>query len=220
MRRAATILVVLTLAVAACGDDAAEEPSPPDAGVTTTVATSGSPDAPAGTSATAAPQTTAAVAETTTTAAETTTTTVAALSGPDAFIAAAVDFVGTYEGTWNNTTFGSSGSISINILEVNTIAGFVLFDTDLGGSVFGGEDPDPFVTEIFKDAGGLTVGFGTFFASSTFEIDETGHFTLIAGVAGLGAPLVIEGDVVDGGFEGTYSIEGLAEGTWTAAPTG
>ena len=108
----------------------------------------------------------------------------------------------------------------IDILEVNTTAGFVLFETDLGGNVFGGEDPEPFITEIFTDVGGLTVGFGTFFASSTFEIDETGHFTLTAGVAGLAAPLVIDGAVVDGGFKGTYSIEGLAEGTWTAAPTG
>ena len=219
MRRAATILVVLTLAVAACGGDDADEPSAPDAGVTTTAGAPSSSEAPAGTSATAAPQTTTAVAETATTEAQTTTT-AAALSGPDAFIAAAVDFVGTYEGTWNNTTFGSSGSISINILEANTNAGFVLIETDLGGNVFGGEDPEPFVTEIFTDPGGLAVGFGSFFGSATFEIDETGHFTLTANVAGLTSPLVIVGEVFEDGLGGTYSIEGLAEGTWTAAFTG
>ena len=215
MRRAAVMLVAIIIAVAACGDDDAEQPSPPDAGATTTAgitttdATPSSPEAPASTITTAAPPTTTTAGETTTTA--------TALSGPDAFVAAAVDFVGAYEGTWNNTTFGSTGSISIEVLEVNTGAGFVLVEIDLGGNVFGGEDPDPFVIEIFKDGGGLTVGFSTFFASSTFEIDEAGHFTLIAGVAGLQAPLVIEGDVFEDGLGGTYSVEGLAEGTWTAA---
>ena len=201
MRRAATMLIAfaITIAVAGCGDDDSEQPSPVEAGVTTTVAT---------------PSTSQAAAPTTT------TTSAAAITGPGAFIAAAVEYVGTYEGTWNNTTFDTSGPVSINILEVNTNAGFVLVEIDLGGNVFGGEDPEPFVMEIFIDGDGLTVGFGTFFRSTLFEIDETGHFTLTAGIADLLAPLVVNGDVVNGGFEGTYSVEDLAEGTWTATPTG
>ena len=64
------------------------------------------------------------------------------------------------------------------------------------------------------------MGFSPFFRSSTFEIDETGRFTLTAQAVGLTSPLVIVGEVFEDGLGGTYSIEGLAEGTWTAAFTG
>ena len=53
MRRAATMLVAITIAVAACGDDDAEQPSPPDVSVEPTAAPI-SPEAPTGVATTAA----------------------------------------------------------------------------------------------------------------------------------------------------------------------
>jgi len=199
------ILLGLSLVVAACGDD--------DGQSNVTSGTS----APTATSA-AADSTTATAAETTTTAAAAETTTAVALTGPDAFFAAAGDFVGGYSGDWNNTTFGSTGAMSVNVLEVSTEFGFILIEIDLDGNVFGLADPDAFVIEISIDGENLHVGFSEFLGSSSFEIDEFGNFTLNAEPLSLGLPLEIEGGLTDIGFGGTYNIPGLAEGTWAVAP--
>jgi hypothetical protein len=196
----------LTLVVAACGDDDAD--SNATSGTSAATATSAATE-----STTAA--TTAAETTTTTAAAETTT---AALTGPAAFFAAAADFVGTYSGDWNNTTFGSTGAMFINVLEVNTKAGFLLIEIDLDGSVFGLADPDAFVIEVSIDGDNLHVGFSEFLGTSSFEIDEFGNFTMTAEPLSLGLPLEIEGGLTDIGFGGTYNIPGLAEGTWAVAP--
>ncbi len=203
MRRAATILLGLSLVVAACGDDDGQ--SNVTSGTSAATATSA-----------AAESTTATAAETTTTAAA--TTTAVALTGPAAFFAAAADFAGGYSGEWNNTTFGSTGAMFINVLEVNTEAGFVLIEIDLDGNVFGLADPDAFVIEISIDGENLHVGFSEFLGGSSFEIDEFGNFTLNAEPLSLGLPIEIEGGLTDIGFGGTYNIPGLAEGIWAVAP--
>ena len=205
MRRVATILLGLSLVVAACGDDDGQ--SNVTSGTSAATATSA-----------AAESTTATAAETTTTAAAAETTTAVALTGPEAFFAAAADFVGGYSGEWNNTTFGSTGAMFINVLEVNTGAGFVLIEIDLDGNVFGLADPDAFVIEISIDGENLHVGFSEFLGASSFEIDEFGNFTLNADPLSLGMPLEIEGGFTDIGFGGTYNIPGLAEGIWAVAP--
>jgi len=199
MRRLSAVVFTVALAAAACGGS--------DGGTTTT---GGS-----GTSATTTGGTTA------TTQAPATTE---ALSGGRALIAQAVGFEGVYEGEWNNTTFGSTGPIKITVTEVNTESGFILIAVDLGGNVFGQEDPDPFTLEIYTSGDGLDAGFTTFFKESTIEVGEDGTITLNATPAAVGE-IVIEGALVDGpdgqpGFEGTYSIPGLAEGTWNAYKTG
>ena len=207
MRRAATILLGLTLVVAACGDDDADSN-----------ATSGTSAATATSAATESTTAATTAAETTTTTAAAETTTAVALTGPAAFFAAAADFVGTYSGDWNNTTFGSTGAMFINVLEVNTKAGFLLIEIDLDGNVFGLADPDAFVIEISIDGDNLHVGFSEFLGTSSFEIDEFGNFAMTAEPLSLGLPLEIEGGLTDIGFGGTYNIPGLAEGTWAVAP--
>lgn len=207
MKRTAIMLSALVLIVAACGDD--------DAATTTSQATS----APA---TTAAPSTTAAAttaAPTTTAAAETTTTAAAALTGSAAFIDAAADYVGEYIGQWDNATFGSTGAVFFNVVEVNTEAGFVLIEVDADGNAFGASDPDLFVIEISTDGDGLHVGFSEFLGASSFEIDEAGNFTMTAEPPMLGSTLEITGTITGEGFGGTYNIPGLAEGTWSATPT-
>ena len=108
----------------------------------------------------------------------------------------------------------------VNVLEVNTGAGFVLIEIDLDGNVFGAADPDAFVIEISIDGDNLHVGFSEFMGASTFEIDEAGNFTSTAEPPGLGLPLETEGSITDTGFGGTYTIPGLAEGTWSVAAVG
>lgn len=206
MRRTATILLGLSLVFAACGDDDA------DSG-----ATSGT-EAATATSAATESTTAPTVAATTTTAAPATTT--AALTGPAAFIAAAADYVGEYSGQWDNATFGSTGALSINVLEASTEFGFVLIEVDIDGSAFGAADPDAFVIEISTDVENLHVGFSEFLGASSFEIDEAGSFTMVAAPPILGLPLEVEGTINGTGFGGSYSIPDLATGTWSVAPTG
>lgn len=197
MRRV-TGFVGLLLLVAACGGDSA-------------------------TSTTLAATTTTAAAATTTTTAVGTTTPPA--TGPAAFIAGAEPFLGEYQGEWNNTTFGSSGSVYLNVLEVNVEAGYILVQVDLGGNVFGASDPDLFVVEIFAGGDSLEISDTAFLGAETIEVGDDGRITVTAQPASLGLELTIEGAVVEApgggqGFEGTYTIPGLAEGTFNAFPIG
>ena len=205
--RIATLLLALALVVAACGDDDA---TPSTAATTTTTAAA---------ETTAAPTTTTAAPATTSTAAPSTTEAMA-MSGPEAFIAAAAELVGEYEGTWDNTTFGSTGRLYFNVLEANTDAGYVLFQVDADGNAFGGADPDLTVIEISVDGDSLYVGYSEFIGDSTFEIDEAGNFTLTGMPPALGSELEITGTLTSAGFTGTYNIPGLAEGTFSATPAG
>lgn len=70
---------------------------------------------------------------------------------------------GTYAGTWNNTTFGSSGSVKIEN-HLDRAAGTMTSTLTLGGSVFGSPAPAP---ETFTYKVGAT---GTTFTtkSTTF----------------------------------------------------
>lgn len=206
MRRMTVTAVALVLVFAACGDD-----DTTGQGDTTTTAASSS--------------TTATTAATTTTAAPTTseaTTTTEALSPSAAFIAGAVDTLGEYTGQWNNATFGSSGALYVNVIEVNTEVGFVLVQVDIDGFAFGEEDPELFVVEI-STAGpeDLFVGFTTFLGGDAeFEIDEVGNFELKATPPLLGGmTLEVKGFWDGEGFGGTYEIPGLADGTWGVLPS-
>jgi len=195
MKRITPAIAALALVAWACGGSGG------DSSTTT-----------AGTSAT----TTTAAAVTTTAAAGTTTTEDAAA----ARVAAAQALEGDYGGDWNNTTFNSTGSIEAS-LTVNAEAAFALLTIDLGGNVFGASDPDPFLIEIDLTQEGPYEGTSDLLGDYTVEVDDAGHVTITApDVPGLGLPMTIDGDAVDGGFAGTYSIEGLAEGTWSMAVGG
>lgn len=194
MKRPAMTVLVLVLATWACGGGDGEDTTTTAGTVTTTTA----------------------AAATTTTAAETTTT----QDATAARIAAAQELEGDYQGEWHNTTFDSTGSIEVSF-EVNADAAFGLLTIDLGGNVFGASDPDPFLFEIDLTQEGPYEGTSDLFGEFTVEVAQDGTVKLTApNVPGLLLPLEIEGSSVDGVFEGTYTIEGLADGTWTAAPTG
>lgn len=192
MRKGLIGLVVMALMVTACGGDGA--PS---------------------TSTTAAATTTTTAVATTTTAATTTTVDPAGSRAE-----AAAEWAGEYEGEWNNTTFGSSGSIAVSF-EVDVEALLAILTLDLGGRVFGQSDPDPLTVEFDLLEAGPYAGSVGLFGEFSVEADQAGRVTLRAPlVPGVGGrELVVEGQFVDGEFTGTYSIAGLAEGTLQARRT-
>jgi hypothetical protein len=131
--------------------------------------------------------------------------------------AAAQAFAGTYTGQWNNTTFGSMGSVEADIaVDGDTVT----LTLDLGGNVFGASDPDPVVAVFDLTSPSPYSGENELLGGFSVEIDETGHLLMTApsvpGVGGL--MMTVEGDIDPAGFSMTYQIEGLAEGTIDVAP--
>jgi len=72
-------------------------------------------------------------------------------SGADPVIAAVQSLVGHYQGTWNNTTFGSTGTIDMTIA-LDTASRTVTLSTTLTGNVFGAPAPPPQTMQIPLDA--------------------------------------------------------------------
>ncbi|WKZ82667.1 MAG: hypothetical protein QY307_11375 [Acidimicrobiia bacterium] len=200
-------MILLVLALAACGDDAA---------TTTTEA--------------AATTTTEAAATTTTEAAATTTTEAAAATttGVDATaerVAVAATYAGTYTGEWNNTTFGSTGPVDVAVT-VDDVAASTLISIDLGGNVFGGSNPDPFVVELDLVMPSPYTGSTPLLGDYSVEFGSEGGLVITApSVPGLGGlMLVVEGTLDPEGFSLEYTMlqEGgpvYAAGVLTVAPT-
>jgi hypothetical protein len=92
---------------------------------------------------------------------------------------------------------------------------------DLGGNVFGATDPAPLVADFDLSEEGPYGGTNDVFGDFTIEVDAAGHLTLTApAVPGVGdRTMTIEGDFTNDGFTGTYTIVGLAEGTFAATRT-
>jgi hypothetical protein len=85
--------------------------------------------------------------------------TAVAVAGTAAPAAAVIqDIAGTYTGTWNNTTFGSSGGAELQISFAGSDATFLV---DMDGSAFGLVDPDP-------------VSFGGTVVAGDLQVDATG----------------------------------------------
>lgn len=199
------VLVALLLVVAACGDDDTATTAT-TAGPTTTGATTAAPT-------TEAPTTTAP----TTTSPPTTEDPAAART------AAAAQFAGEYTGTWENTTFGSTGPADVTVV-VDEAAQFMLVTIDLGGNVFGGTDPDPVLFELDLIQEPPYEFSSDLFGEATIDLSEDGTVTIDApAIPDLGGlPMTVEGSF---GGEMTYTIgDGaggvFAEGVITVAPAG
>ncbi|MBU1493855.1 MAG: hypothetical protein KKE89_08330 [Actinobacteria bacterium] len=212
-----TALLAIALIAAACGDD--------DAGTATTAA----PTTQAATSQ--APTTAAATTEApTTTDAPTTTEAVTTTEDLGVVIAAMVEpYVGGYEGTWNNTTFGSEGDITGN-LAFDAATQTITLDLDIGGFVFGAFDPEPetFVLSLADVVPGagvvLTVPSETFGdLAVTLTADGLEFFGADVPDPGI-ASIRLTGPVTPGAFDLAYVIEfeggGGAEGTVTLHQAG
>lgn len=187
MRIRHTVLVLLFVAAAACGGGNTSTTPP----TTTTTATT--------------------VPSTTTTSVPSTTVDPIA-----ARVAAASALAGEYTGTWSNTTFGSTGSVTA-VVTVDATAGTVTIDLDLGGTVFGAADPDPTVITFDLAGGGPYSGANEVFGEFTLRTDGLpDRLDLDApSVPGLGGlALTVEIELSEDGITGAYTIPQLpAQGT-------
>lgn len=82
-------------------------------------------------------------------------------------------YAGSWTGTWNNTTFSSTGAASMTIA-VDESAKTISVTIDLDGNVFGGSDPAAFLisggyTNTAISFGGDSALFGSYTVSITPE---------------------------------------------------
>lgn len=144
MTRRSTAVAVgaLALVLAACGSGGA--------------ATAPATTAPAA-SATAAPT---VAATDTPSPTDPATASPASTADPFAFVA---PYEGTYSGTWINETFGSTGTVSVEV-SIDRTSGAIQLELTLGGNVFGNPEPKP--ETITATIGGGSLGF----TSKTFGV--------------------------------------------------
>lgn len=115
---------------------------------------------------------------------------------------------GSYEGLWQNTTFGSSGPASI-LIEFDDPNFAVTIDLD--GFVFGFADPDPFVVTGTIDPNGQAAGVlvDPFFGSIELDVDEFDMLTVnlpdIVGTASINSAS-LSGPVGDGVIDLDYTV--------------
>ncbi len=117
----------------------------------------------------------------------------------------------TISGTWTNTTYGSTGDVTVNVVfDATTNVATVVFDID--GNVYGGTDPAPETFTLnmtdFINNGTATLTFtsavyGDVSATLTFYTDNTGIFSGTA----TNAP---NASVTNASFSGTFEISGSA----------
>jgi hypothetical protein len=132
-------------------------------------------------------------------------------------VAEAQRLAGTYTGEWTNTTFWSVGTLQAEVT-VDAEAATATISLDVGGNAFGSPDPALVITEIDLTQSGPISGTNDLLGDFTVSLDTAGHLTFVAAaVPGVGGKeMTIEADLADGMFTGTYTITGLAEGTFTA----
>ena len=111
---------------------------------------------------------------------------IGAIAGCSAVAGAQLN-LGTFEGQWDNTTFGSTGAA---FMLVESLGGADLSITvDLDGFVFGMGDPDPFTITGTVGAGGFVADpFGDpLFGTMSGGVDLAGNVAIDLAGAGAGA---------------------------------
>lgn len=125
-----------------------------------------------GVTSTTAPSTTVATATT----AEASTTT----EDPVAYrVTLATILAGEWVGDWRNTTFGSTGAVLAGI-RVDAAGLTATVTIDLGGAVFGGDDPAPFELVVDLSAAPPYAATTALLGEITLVVTDTGAFTLEA----------------------------------------
>jgi hypothetical protein len=161
---------------------------------------------------TAAPTTTAVAA--TTTEASTTT------EDPVAYrVTLATILAGEWVGDWRNTTYAGTGAVLAGI-RVDADGLTATVTVDLGGAVFGGDDPAPFELVVDLSAAPPYTATTALLGEITLVVTDTGSFTLeaadvpAAGIATFWATGSAGSERVD--LEYTVAFEDGREATGTA----
>jgi hypothetical protein len=185
-----TVLLVLALALAACGGPAAPEATPtPETEQMAPTATTPPPSP--------TPEPT---------------------EEENAAYEQARALAGQWSGSWQNTTFGSTGGANA-VIEVQP-DGAATFTIDLDGMVFGMLDPDPMTYEGTYDADGATFEaagdplFGdlTITVAADGEVAINGDLVPVEGIASLSAEGSITSDAIQLDYTVTFTGGGEAMG--------
>ena len=123
------------------------------------------------------------------------------------------DFIGTWAGVWNNTTFSSSGALDVVISEGDN-PGELNITVDLGGNVLGGVNPPPFTIMALVDAvEGLSLqGNAGVLGASNVSIAPDGSVEGVFqtnSVPGISS-VEVSGNVSNGVLSGDYSVNFVA----------
>ena len=132
------------------------------------------------------------------------------------------DWAGTYNGTWISTTFGSTGAVALTIA-VDVPNETATVTMDLGGFVFGGNDPvvETFTAPMTFD-GYRSTATSTVFGPWTLLVRPDGALSIRASnvPSSFVDTFSMDGTFTGTGFTGTYSVllpgGSPAVGTWSA----
>ena len=158
-----------------------------------------------------------AITTTTTTTQPTTTTTVI-----DPVELAVRALVRTWSGSWDNTTFGSTGPVDLTITADGTV---IEVTSDLGGFVFGQGDPDPesykFDLATLAGSAGEPVmmdsevfGTLTMTATSATTIEIEALSVPAPGIATFRASTTVQAGVISGTYDIEFDSGDAAAGTF------
>lgn len=128
-------------------------------------------------------------------------------------------FLGTWSGTWNNTTFSSSGAVTVVVTET---AGTLTVNVDMDGGVFGGADPaaENFTATFSGTTATLTPQTSAVYGDVTATMNGNGQFTIRGqDIAGSVDRFVLTGTwgatEIDGSVTITFDSAATAAGTAT-----
>jgi hypothetical protein len=129
-------------------------------------------------------------------------------------------YLGTYNGTWNNTTFGSNGPAHITVAD--TAPGSLTATLTLEGNVLGLPAPAPFTHAITLSPSGAITFDGSSplgMVTGTANADGTANVTISQVGHGIDT-VVLTGAIVPGNIDLVYTVYftlgGTASGTFKA----
>lgn len=122
-------------------------------------------------------------------------------------------FLGTWSGTWNNTTFSSSGAVTV---VVSAAGGTLTVNVDMDGGVFGGADPaaESFNATFSGTTATLTPQTSTVYGDVTATMNGNGQFT----IQGANIPGSVDRFVLTGTW-GATTIDGDVTITFDSSTT-
>ncbi len=126
------------------------------------------------------------------------------------------DYNGTWEGSWFNTTFNSTGSMYMEISLNESDMTYSVY-TDYGGNVFGGSDPDPSQDQgLYTNTAGV-ISFetvGPVLGPTTFNFDtNTGGINIEAVPGGTITQYLITGTATPQ----VWDLDFILTATWGGA---
>jgi hypothetical protein len=132
-------------------------------------------------------------------------------------------FHGSYTGNWNNTTYGTTGTLSLSMGMVESTQSSLMRIT-ITGNMFGSSAPSPILLYAGYSLSGTNVisasGSDAVLGNYTFTVDSKQKFTFTStdvpspNVSGLAATGNFHGDKIDGTYTVNMRPSGVATGNF------